>query len=318
MPPPVKWDEVVEVALAAPFGMGIKGSPAHGMFISRVAPGKNAAQSGKVSVGMRLISVNDKSLDGLDKGTVLGRLKAATGVNKFKLFPDPEGWATCQREADMSSKTAVQVLCSYTSPRGQCSRVVEGGAELTLGFALCVLHKCPVPGCKNSKSSRSAACNEHAVDYKSPTSDAQPALAQAHPVKPVKPDVQATPRIEHKSVPVPEQHRAPPTEWQGPWDAWKLINDAPALNRPIRSNTLHNWNHGANLGKVLTAMKTKELMDRQEQQGAVQPDFTVRSLLAGDAPTAPESSGSARTRRRLRQWLLFVIVLGELYRPHLE
>ena len=42
-----------------------------------------------------------------------------------------------------------------------CQRVVEAVLAAAGGSTRCVVHTCPMPGCGNSKSSRSPRCAEH-------------------------------------------------------------------------------------------------------------------------------------------------------------
>jgi len=71
------------VFLAAPFGIGLEESDASGiMVVEAVNEGRNADKSGKVHVGMQIVSVNGNSTKGLRKAEVSELIKDCEGAGK--------------------------------------------------------------------------------------------------------------------------------------------------------------------------------------------------------------------------------------------
>ena len=72
----------VTVSLTAPFGIGLRGDDTTGIKVDTLKEGRAADKTGKIEVGMKIISINGNSTKGLVKEEVSQLIKDCKGVGK--------------------------------------------------------------------------------------------------------------------------------------------------------------------------------------------------------------------------------------------
>merc|ERR1712166_877010 len=76
----------ITVSLKAPFGIGLGGDDATGIKVFTLKEGRAADKSGKIKVGMKIISINGNSTKGLAKEEVSQLIKDCKGVGEVPVI----------------------------------------------------------------------------------------------------------------------------------------------------------------------------------------------------------------------------------------
>jgi len=92
------------VSVTTPLGMSFDGQADKGYYVMVCREGKNAAATGVIVAGQKILSVNGQALDGLDKKGVVSLIKGSPGQCALELLPDPEGFAALNKA--LADKTA--------------------------------------------------------------------------------------------------------------------------------------------------------------------------------------------------------------------
>ena len=95
---------VVSVSVTTPLGMSFDGQADKGYYVMVCREGKNAAATGVIVAGQKILSVNGQALDGLDKKGVVSLIKGSPGQCALELLLDPEGFAALNKA--LADKTA--------------------------------------------------------------------------------------------------------------------------------------------------------------------------------------------------------------------
>jgi len=107
--------QVITVLLAAPLGFSVNGTQTEGIFVTRLKPG-SALSSGKVSKGMKLVSIGDTDVTGKDKKAVLEMIKAANGPTTYGFQEAAAAFAAYQSSAKAEKSASVRVASPHLKP----------------------------------------------------------------------------------------------------------------------------------------------------------------------------------------------------------
>ena len=91
-----KGGGTISVTCGLPIGMSFDGTASHGYYVKSAKPGGNAAATGKVEPGLRIISCNGTLLAGMDKKQVVAVVKSSQGQCLLEFKKDAEGLAAYQ------------------------------------------------------------------------------------------------------------------------------------------------------------------------------------------------------------------------------
>jgi len=119
-----KGAAVVSVSVPTPLGMAFDGQADTGFYVKTCREGKNAAATGVIVEGQKILSVNGQKLDGLDKKTVTNLIKGSPGECALELRPDPKGFAAFNKvredqKAAMGGGAPPQASAPAPPPRAE-------------------------------------------------------------------------------------------------------------------------------------------------------------------------------------------------------
>ena len=85
-------DEDIAIVVKTPLGLSFDGTAVYGCFVTKVKDGGNAAGTGEIDVGMRIVAANGKDCEGLEKKDIVTIVKKQAGTCDLILRVDIVGY----------------------------------------------------------------------------------------------------------------------------------------------------------------------------------------------------------------------------------
>ena len=97
----------IQIDIVSPMGMSFDGNAETGFYVTKIKPGSNAEQTGKLSVGLKIDRVNSKSIGELSKADVVSLIKSGTGPTVNVVFKKDDAGYQAFRSAKETGTAAV-------------------------------------------------------------------------------------------------------------------------------------------------------------------------------------------------------------------
>jgi len=129
---------VLTVSLTPPLGLSVNGTETAGIFVTRLKPG-SALDSGKITKGMKLLSVGSTDITGKDKATVVRLIKSAKGSTLYGFKDASTEFAAFQSSTKAAKTESIRIASPHLKKEVGGDAVAsksDGTTPFTVSIAL--------------------------------------------------------------------------------------------------------------------------------------------------------------------------------------